>query len=97
LEVKIETIQRNQPGKEHVECLLLTLEIISEDKAALLGGVTMEIDIDPQVSQLLLLDNGLLGLINCRLLLCARIQVKSIQVVIMGVQAVVASSNTIWV
>ena len=57
----------------------------------------MKVYIDPQVAQLLLLNDSLLRLKDRRLLMRTWVEVKAIQIVIVGVQTVVASSNTIWV
>lgn len=77
--------------------MILTFEIVSENEAAFFGSVSVEIYIDFQITELLLLDNGFLGDVNRGLLLGVWVQIKSVQVVVVGVQTVVSSSNTIWV
>ena len=57
----------------------------------------MQINIDLQISKFLLLHYGSLGYVNSRLLFWARVQVKSVQVMIVCIQSVIPTSHTIWV
>ena len=85
MKIEVQRIQRYQSWKKHVHRLLFTFQIISKNEASFFGSVAMQVDIDFQVTQLLLLDNCFLRLVNGRLLLGTRVQVKSVQIVIMGV------------
>lgn len=77
--------------------MLLSLEIVAKNEAALLGSMAVQVNVDLQVAVLVLLHDCSLRLVDRGLLMRAGIEVEPIQVVVVGVQPVVASSHAIWV
>ena len=95
LKIKIERIETNKPRKEHVLGLLLTLKAIAKDEAAFLARVTVQVDVNLKLAQQMLLKYRFLCFKDRRLLLRTRIEVESVQIVVVGVQAVVAARDSI--
>ena len=67
MEVKIEAIERHETCKKHILRLLLAFQVVSEDEAALLARMPVQVNVDLQVPHLVLLHNRLLRSVNCRL------------------------------
>lgn len=59
--------------------------------------MTVEVNVELEITILVLLYDSFFGLVNRRLLMRTRIQVESIQVVVVRVQPVIASSNAVRV
>lgn len=97
LKVEVEGVQADKSRKEHVVCLLLPFQIVSENEAALLAGVTMQVNIEFQVAQVVLGNNRLLDLVDCRLLVRTGAQIEPVQIVIVSVQAIVATRYAVRV
>ena len=77
--------------------MLLALQVIAENETAFFRRVTVEVNVELEISILVLLYYCFFGLVNRRLLMRTRIQVESIQVVVVRVQPVIASSNAVRV
>lgn len=95
LKVKVERIQADQLGKQHVVGLLLASQVVSENETAFLTRVTVQVDVEFQVAQLVLGNNGLLDLVNCRLLIRTWAQVEPVEIMIVRVQPVVPSCDSV--
>ena len=59
--------------------------------------MTVQVQVDLESSGLVLLDHCLLGLVDGWLPVGARIQVKAVEVVVVGVKAIVATSHAVGV
>ena len=59
--------------------------------------MAVQVDVNFEIAVMVLLDDSLFGLINGGLLLWAWIKVESIEVVIVRVKTIVASSDSVWV
>ena len=95
LKVKVQRIQTDKFAEEHVVRLLLSFEIVSKNETTFLACVTVQVNVQFQVAQLVLGNDGLLHLENSRLLVRARVQIEPVQIVIMRVQPVVPSRNSV--
>lgn len=74
---------------------MLALEVVPEDEAALLAGVSVQIDVELQVAEPVLRDYGLLDLVDGGLLVGARVQVEPVEIVVVCVQAVVPAGHAV--
>jgi phosphomethylpyrimidine synthase len=90
-------IVRNELGKQHVLSLLLPSEGVSEYETALLYCMPVKVKVDVELSVSVLLHQGLLSRIDSRLPFWVRVQIESIQVVVVGVEAEVASRYPIGI
>ena len=95
MEVEVEGVEADELGEEHIIRLLLTLQVVSEDEATFFAGVPVEVDVELEVACFMSRHNCFFNHINSRLKLRTRIQVKSIQIMVMSVQPIVSSSHTV--
>ena len=95
--VEVEAVHSDKLSEEDVLDLLLTLKSIAEDKATPLACVCMQVDIEQQLAVFMLLQDGLLGRIDSRLIMVGGFQVVSIEILRFRIKTVIASVNAIWV